>query len=95
VGLTTSLVVDVDVTVNATAMVTEPVLEETRTEPLYVPAAKLPGLTETPIELGVRPLLGLTDNQDPPEVTESVKSIALLLLVTDTVLEDGTVPPCS
>ncbi|HYU48131.1 MAG TPA: hypothetical protein VEK84_18360 [Terriglobales bacterium] len=90
-GFTTNLVVDVDVTVSVTGTVTEPAREETSTEAGYVPAAKLPGLMETPIELGVVPLVRLTDNQGAPEV-ESVKAI-VLLLVTDRVWGEGTVPP--
>ena len=59
------------------------------TEALYVPAAKVPGLTETRIELGVLPLVRFTDNQDAPEV-ETVKLIVLLLLFTDRVWDGAS-----
>ena len=91
-GLTTILVVDV--TVKLTGTVTEPTPEETSTVALCVPTARVPGLAVTRIEPGVLPLAGLIDNQDPPEA-EAVKVIVLLLLlVTDRVCEEGTVPPC-
>jgi len=50
-------------------------------------------LTETPIELGVVPLVLLSDSQDAVDF-ESVKLIALPLLVTERVCEGGAVPPC-
>ena len=77
-----------------TGTVAEPALEEIVIEALYVPAAKLPALTETPIELGVVPLVLLSESHDAVDF-ESVKLIAEpVLLVTDSVWEAGDVPPC-
>jgi len=50
-------------------------------------------VTETPIELGVVPLVLLKVSHDAVDF-ESVKLIALPLLVTDKLCEEGTVPPC-
>lgn len=82
-----------EVTVNVTGTVTELVLEVTLTEAVYVPTARLPGLTDTPIELGVLPLLRFTESQDAPEV-ESLKLMLPLLLLTDRFCEAGALPPC-
>ncbi len=75
-------------------MVTDPALDETATEPLYVPAAKLPGFTATEIEEGVVPLVRLTESHDQLD-TASVNEIALpVLLVTDKLWAAGELPPC-
>jgi hypothetical protein len=50
-------------------------------------------LTDTPIELGVLPLVRFTVSQDVPEV-ESLKLMVTLLLLTDRFCEAGAVPPC-
>ena len=94
VGLTTSLaVVDVDVTVSLTGTLTEPTREDIATEAVYVPADKLPGLTETAIEAGVVPLVVRTESQDAPDDLATVK-LTFRLLVTDRLCECGSVPPC-
>jgi hypothetical protein len=85
-------VVEVDVTVSLTGTVTVPAREESSTEALYVAAAKPPGLTETVIEAGVVPLVGLTESHAAPDV-EALK-LVLLLLVTDRLWRGGNVPPC-
>jgi hypothetical protein len=64
-----------------TGIVAEPELEDTCTEPVYVPTARLPGLAETLMVPGVVPLVRLTESHDAPE-TASVKLSALPLLAT-------------
>ena len=41
------------------------------TRPIYVPAAKLPGFTDTVSAAGAVPEVGVTDSQFPPDVVET------------------------
>ena len=80
------------VIVRVTGTVTELVLDLTTTEPAYVPAAKVPALTETLMDPGVVPLVEPTESHEAAEV-ESLKLVVVPLL-TDKVCDDGRVPPC-
>ena len=66
------------------------------TVPLYVPAVKPAGLTETPTDPDVvLPLAGVAESHEPPVVvaTAVVKFKAVPLLATVIVLAAGVVPP--
>jgi len=78
--------------VSVTGTVTEPTLEEIFTDAVYVPTARVPGLTDTPMELGVVPLDLLTESQDAPDVASV--NLRVRLLVTDKDCDAGKVPPC-
>jgi hypothetical protein len=83
-----------EVTVNLTGTVADAAFEVTLTEALHVPTARLAGFTDTPMELGVVPLVLVADSQLADDLA-SVKLIALpLLLVTDAFCAAGDDPPC-
>jgi hypothetical protein len=69
-GLTVMLGSAGAVTVNVTGTEIGPleaVADEINTDPLYVPAARAAGLTETLTLPGVAPLAGVADNHEPPD----------------------------
>jgi hypothetical protein len=83
------------VTVSVTVTVTEPIEDDTATAPVCVPTPNDPGCTETVTVPGVVPLAGLAESQELPLVTLTVNPTAdPVLLRTETLCEEGVVPPC-
>lgn len=60
--------------------------------PLYTPAARPTGFTDTVRVLGVDPLRGVIDSQAPPEMV-AVNGTGELVLLTKRVCGVGLVPP--
>jgi hypothetical protein len=82
------------VTDRVTVTVTEPVEDDRATAPVYDPTANDPGLTETVTVPGVVPLAGLAESQELPLVTLVVNFMAdPVLLLTERLCDEGTVPP--